>query len=168
VPMTHHQAVADGYDLLDEMASFANSLGEVTWTDMKTISRSLYSRRQDDKTLLVRMLSKRVSVPVLEGTTRIHVERPWLEDSAEETLFWRTIAEDRSWKVALRPATFTVQAGLTIELASGPAATTQTESHDTGPLRLAPVARRVLTEGRDRVLPSIHRIVSRGRSSRRP
>lgn len=161
IPMTHHQAVADGYDLLDEMASFVNSLGEVAWRDMKAISRSLYSQRHDDGTLWVRMLSKRVSVPVPEGTTRIQVERPWLEDSAEEALSWRTMAED-SWTVASRPETLAVQAGMTIEIASGPAGAPRTEALAAGPPRLAPVARRVLTEVRDRALPSIHRIARRG------
>lgn len=161
VPMTHHQAVADGYDLLDEMASFANSLGEVAWRDMKTISRSLYSQRHDDRTLWVRMLSKRVSVPVPGGTTQLRVERSWLEDSAEEQLSWRTMAED-SWTVASRLETIAVQAGMTIEIVSGPAGIPRTEAHAAGPRRLAPVARRVLTEVRDRALPSIHRIARRG------
>jgi hypothetical protein len=166
VPMTHHQAVADGYDLLDEVASFVNSLPGVSWRDMKTISRSLYSQMQDDRILRIRMLSKRVSVPIPGGTTQIHVERPWLEDAAEEALIWRTVAEDRPWRVASPPDTIAVQAGVTIEIASGQAEATLPGTHGARPPRLAPVARRLLTEGRDRAFPSIHRIARRGLSRR--
>jgi hypothetical protein len=167
VPMTHHQAVADGYELLDEMASFVNSLGDVTWRDMKTMSRSLYSHRQDDQALSVRMLSKRISVPVSGGTTRIRVERPWLQqDSAEEPLLWRTTTEDRRWKVASASEAIAVRGGVTIEIASGPARAAGTETHGAGPHRLTPVARRLLTEVRDRALPSIHRLAGRERSRR--
>jgi hypothetical protein len=166
VPMTHHLGVADGYDLLDEMASFIHSLGEVTWRDMKTISRSLYSQRQDDGTLWVRMLSKRVSVPVSPGTRQIQVEPPRIEDPAEEALFWRTIGKDRHWKIASPRETIAVQAGATIEIAYGPFGATRTEIHGAGAPRLAPVARRLLTEVRDRALPSIHRITRRELSSR--
>ena len=35
VPMTHHQMVADGYRVLDDTAAFINSLGDVTWGDMR-------------------------------------------------------------------------------------------------------------------------------------
>jgi hypothetical protein len=158
VPMTHHQAVADGYDLLDEMASYINSLGRVTWTDMRTISRALYSQKQDDSTLRVRMWSKQVSVPVPEGTTRIQLERPWLA-AAEEKLFWRATSQDCRWnEVPWQAETIAVPAGATIEVASGPAAVATARDAGAGPTRLAPVARRLLTEGRDRALPSLHRI----------
>lgn len=166
VPMTHHQAVADGYGLLDEMASFVNSLGEVGWRDMATISRSLYSRRRDDATLRVRMSSKRISVPVPAGMTRIQVDRPWVEDSAAEPLFWRTMTDDRRWRIAPHPEAIAIQAGRTIEIASGPSGATLTEAHAAGPRRLTPVARRFLTEVRDRALPTIHRISRRWPSSR--
>jgi hypothetical protein len=167
VPMTHHQAVADGYDLLNEMASFVNSLGEVTWRDMKAISRSLYSHRQDEGTLCVRMLSKRISVRVPSGTTEIHVERPWLENPAQEALSWRTLADDQRWKIPSRPETIAVQSGMTIELASGAAAgAPPSQTHSAEARRLAPVARRLLTEARDRALPSIHRIGLRRPSTR--
>jgi hypothetical protein len=165
VPMTHHQAVADGYNLLDETASFVNSLGGVTWCDMKTISRSLYSSRHDDKTLRVRMWSKRVTVPVPPGTTAIHVDRACTEDLGEETFFWRTRTGDHRWKVTSRSETFGVNSGETIEIASGPAGATATETHTAGRPGLAPVVRRLLTEVRDRALPSVHRLTSRARSS---
>jgi hypothetical protein len=166
VPMTHHQAVADGYGLLDEMASFINSLGEVAWRDMATISRSLYSQRHDGGTLWVKMLSKRISLVVPDGTTRIEVDRPWLEDRAGEPLLWRTTSGDGRWKAASHPEAIAAPAGRSIEIVSSPSGAAGTETDGVGPLRLALVARRVLTEVRDRTLPSIHRFARRGPSSR--
>ena len=166
VAMTHHQGVADGYHLLDEMASFTNALGEVTWRDMRAISRSLYSQWQDGTTLRVRMLSRRVSVPVPEGTTGIQIERPWLDHSAVEALSWRSATNGPHWSAVSDPGPMAVKAGVTIEIASGAAGSTVTGSSGAGPRRLAPVARRFLTEIRDRALPAVHRIARRGRSSR--
>jgi hypothetical protein len=166
VPMTHHQGVADGYHLLDEMASLVNSLGEVAWRDMKTISRSLYSWRQEGEILWVSMLSARIRVPVPPGIARIQVQVPRVEDSAEEAVFWRTVGENRRWKVVSRDETIAVQGGTTIEIALGPIEQTRGATHSAGQARLVPAARRLLTEVRDRALPSVHRIVRRGRSSR--
>jgi len=161
VPMTHHQAVAEGYGLLDETASFVNSLGEVAWRDMKTISRSLYSHRQDAGTLCVRMLSKRVSVPVPAGTTQIQVQPPRSEESAEGALFWRTMGDDRGWTVASGREPIAVQGGTTVEFAPDPVGAIRTDPQSARP-SLAPAARRLLTEVRDRALPSIRRIARRG------
>ena len=166
VPMTHHQALAEGYGLLDETASFVNSLGEVSWRDMKTVSRSLYSRKQENETLRVRMLSKQISVRVDRGTSRIQIERQGLYDSTDEVVFWRTTTGDRSWKISPRSEAIAVQAGTIVEIGSGPVGAARTEKHAAGSRRLAPVARRMLTEVRDRALPSIYSIARSGRSSR--
>lgn len=167
VPMTHHDAVADGYDLLNDTAHFIGSLGQVAWRDMTKISRSLYSQRRDDCIHHVKMLSNRITVLVLEGTTQIRVQRPWLADFAEEALFWRVTGGDAPWHPAVHLEGIAVNAGTTIEIASGPAGVNRAEAYDAGPFRLTPVARRLLTEGRDRALPSIYCLARRS-WSRRP
>jgi hypothetical protein len=164
VARAHHQEVAAGYGLLDETASFVNSLGAVAWRDMNSISRSLYARKTDGRRECVRMFSKRVCLPVPEGTNQVQVERPWLDDSAEEVVFWRPADDDRVWRMAGHPETIAVKGGQSIEIASGPAAAGLTGVHLPGPLRLMPVARRLLTEGRDRALPSLHRFARIGRA----
>jgi hypothetical protein len=157
VPMTHHEAVADGYDLLNEAASFVNSLGDVAWRDMKTVARALYSQRRDNRTLWVKMWSKRITVRVPAGTTQMRVERHWLQNSVEEALSWRASSDD-SWTVLRDQETLAVHSGMTIEIASGRDGARRSETEVSGRRRLAPVARRVLTEVRDRALPSIRRI----------
>jgi hypothetical protein len=166
VPMTHHQAVADGYDLLNETADFVNSLGAVIWRDMQTISRSLYSRRLEGATLSVRMLSRKISVPVPLGATRIQVIGPRLGESAADVLRWRSMTDDTRGTVAAPDELTDVRGGDTLEITSGIAAATRVETAPTARPRLGPVARRILTEVRDRTMPSIHRIARVGRSDR--
>jgi len=162
VPITHHQLLADGYDLLDEVARFVNSLDEVSWRNIQTISRSLYSQRRDGSTLRVRMWSNRITVPLPEWTTQFQVDSPRGNDSAVESLYWRNVAtEDRRWNVLTPVEPIVVRAGQTIEIACGAAGAIRSATCNVGPRRLAPVARRLLTEGRDRALPSIHRVVRR-------
>jgi hypothetical protein len=163
VAVTHHQAVASGYGLLDDTASFINSLGDVAWRDMRTISRSLYSHRREDRTLCIRMLSKHVHVEVPEDTTQIRIERSWVKNFPSEVLRWRRASVDPRWHIASQGGGIIVEPGVTLEIASGPISNCPTKT-DNAAVRLAPVVRRVLTEARDRVLPSIHRIGGVGRS----
>src|SRR4029079_19528466 len=74
IPVTHHQDVAGGYDLLDSTASLINSLGDVSWLDMRSIARRLYSRHRNGSSLNVRLFSKKVTVSIPAGTTHICVE----------------------------------------------------------------------------------------------
>ena len=94
-----------------------NSLGEVTWSDMETISRSLYLRRQVNSTFCVSMFGKRASIQVPLGSTHVQVEGPALDGSPGETLFWRAVSEDLSWKVLSRSQAFAVKPGAMIEIA---------------------------------------------------
>jgi hypothetical protein len=158
VPMTHHQGVADGYETLDRTASFVNSLGSVTWSNMTDISRALFARRQDDGTVFVRMFSRRVAVAVPQGATHVAVERPWVTDQASEPLYWRTPGAAGSWTAAEERDRIRVPGGATIEIASGAAASVRADRRILRSPRLGPVARRLMTEGRDRALPSLYRL----------
>jgi hypothetical protein len=168
VPITHHQAVADGFGLLGDVASVVNSLGKVAWSDTRTISRSLYSRRQCQGILSVRMWSKRICIPVPEGTTRIRVERPWLKHDGDEPLVWRAVTPGQVWNVVPHSEAIAAESGTVLEIASGSAPRARGEAPDVGPYRLAAVARRMLTESRDRALPSIHSMARSARRIRTP
>jgi hypothetical protein len=156
VPFTHHAAVAEGYQLLDETAAFVNALGDVRWTDLGAISRSLYAQRRHGETLSVKMYSKQIAVAVPEGTTRLEVNRPWLPGQGREELSWRPIAGDRSWRTVVDQTDIDIADGATVEIASG-GIEGAIHGNAARP-RLKPVVRRLLTEARDRALPSVHRI----------
>jgi len=163
VPMTHHQALADGYGLLDETAGFVNSLGPVAWRDMRSIARSLFSHKHEGDTMRVKMWTKRLTVTIPRGTTRIEVLRPWLDQGARESVRWRLTGAPVDWTVAPNPDVIQVPGGVDVEIASVAAARGAVDVNTAGRHRVAPVVRRMLTETRDRVLPPIHRIIGAGR-----
>ena len=78
IPHGHHQDCAGGLDLLAHVANEINSLGEVIWSDLTSISRSNYLTRRVAETLFVKMLSRRISVQLDESVKEIVVERPWI------------------------------------------------------------------------------------------
>ena len=55
-------------------------------------------------------------------------------------------------------------AGAVVEIASGPVVATPSARPVSDGRRLIPVARRVLTETRDRILPSVYRVRHRGKA----
>ena len=165
IPRAHHEALADGYQLLNDVASFVNSLGDVTWTDLRNISRSSYAHIEDGNILSVKMLTRRITVRVPQQTTQIRVERPWLDAIAPDQLLWRTSGGDPHWNLAAGQEFIPVEPGVILEVASRPGKQTPMEtSVHGGSRRLFPIARRILTETRDRSLPLIHRVVRRLRS----
>src|SRR5581483_7577219 len=85
IPHGHHQDCSTGYDLLERVAGSINALGNVVWSDMAALSRSNYRTRRTDETLVVRMLSRRISVPAMDGVKEILVERPWIPANAGHT-----------------------------------------------------------------------------------
>ena len=155
VPMTHHQMVAEGYQVLDDTASLIHSLGPVRWHDMQSISRSLYAQQLGNGTLSIRMFSRMITVPVPFGVkeVRIVTESP-------TPLFWRR-SNHSAWNAA-PPDVIPAEPGTTVEIAS---MTPEPQQHGMGRRRLKPVARRLLTAGRDRMLPSIHRLARVRRST---
>ena len=154
VPMTHHQALADGYDLLDETAAVVNALGDVAWRDMRTIARSIISRRLDGEALRVKLWSRHVTVPVPAGVKEIQVEHASPGNIGDESFFWREHGDHRwnAWPVA---EGLNVGAAQAIDIACGAAAAGSPEHLVAGLPGLTPVVRRLLTEVRDRVLRSI-------------
>lgn len=161
IPRAHHQAVAEGHQLLDDLAIFVNSLGDVNWTDMKSISRSLYARMQDGRILSVKMLTKRITVRIPQLTTQIRIERPWLHGAASDQLLWRTLGGDPHWNVHSNQECITVEPGSILEIVSGPGRLTPMETTKLGSRLVFPLARRILTETRDRSLPPIYRITQK-------
>jgi hypothetical protein len=83
IPHGHHQDCANGFELLASVANSINSIGKVVWTDMASLSRSNYLTKRSNGTLAVKMLARRITLPVDEGAKEIVVERPWVADEEE-------------------------------------------------------------------------------------
>jgi hypothetical protein len=158
IPRAHHQDVADGYQLLDRVANFINSLGGVTWSNLTTISRSLYARLREDETLSVRMFSKRITVPIPLHTCKVRIVCPPVNQAPHDRVLWRTAGRNPIWQEHSSQDFLTVEPGTELEVVYDPPEQPTMELRAKRISRALPLARRLLTETRDRTLPSIHRI----------
>lgn len=154
VPVGHHHVAGGRMELLTQVADTINHLGKVMWMDMKDIARSNYMTWLEGTLLKIKMYSRRIVIQVPEGVGEISIERPWIAEGAEEILVCKR-AGTGILKLNVGRATtgIPVQPFDTIELMSVPNTTLSHTEVPSPPFRLWPVARRFLTEGRDRVLP---------------
>ncbi len=86
IPVGHHEDLAGGLGLLDQLADTLNATGEVQWTDMGSIARSNFYTRREGRTLHLKLFSRIISSAIPEGISEVCVHRPWLEDRASESL----------------------------------------------------------------------------------
>ena len=158
IPVGHHHDLAEGLQLLADLAGFVNSLGTVHWTDMKRISRFHYARRHEGKILKIRMFSKRIEVCVPEGTSQILVELPRLQGPESMPLAWKSLSDGSEWSPYHPDDPIPVLPGQRIEIVSGLPTSLPIATKDFKKLQLWPVVRRQLTEARDRLAPVLRRV----------
>lgn len=160
IPLGHHQDAGGGMQLLAEVADTINRLGNVMWMDMKGIARSNYMTRLEGKLLRIKMYSRRIVLPVPENIDEISVERPWITEDGGETemlLDKRGGTGTLKWTAGRVTRGIPVQPLETIEITTVPNTTLCYSEVPSPPFRLWPLARRLLTEGRDRMLPLFKR-----------
>jgi hypothetical protein len=93
IPVGHHWDVAGGLDLLKQVASFVNGLGDVVWCDTGNMARKNYLVKENGKALHVRPLSRVVD---------LHVEHDCLEEVIVEIENWPYCDDDSGLEVAIR------------------------------------------------------------------
>lgn len=143
----HHQDLKDGVELLDEFARVTNSLGNVNWTNMAEISRQSFYSIFDKGTLRVRAWANRILLVKPEGLQEFIAEEAPGIDSAS----WRL--------VSAKGFQTDIQLGAKIPLPSIPEGLLVFErvpispnhSPEKRPIPATAFARRLLTEGRDRL-----------------
>ncbi|MEN3283109.1 MAG: hypothetical protein V7607_4249 [Solirubrobacteraceae bacterium] len=123
----HHGDLADGLDVLAEAAEQINRLGDVRWLALDEIARAGAQTRVEGTTLHVRPHARRLSIEIPAGVELLRVEP---RDASEAEV----VAAVRG------PGTYELERARTsADLPTG---------HRT---RLRPLARRIATEGRDRL-----------------
>jgi len=161
----HHADVREGVDRLTEIATMVNSLGDVHWQSLAEIAASNFTTRNTDDLLDVRMFTRRCELPIPEGIRRLRIEVPTLDVPSQDTI--RTTS--RSGGAGALGAQRALRAGASEELivphgtttlslslvASAPASLAAIEPPPS--LRVRALARRVASEGRDRLMPAYDR-----------
>ncbi len=157
VLICHHWDASGGMQLLAEAADCVNRLGNVVWMNMKGIARSNYMTRSEGKLLRIRMCSRHIAVQIPKDIDQVSVERPWIADHGESESLLCKQAGTGALELAVGRETtgIPVQPLETIEFSSVPNTTLRHSELRPPPFSLWPLARRLMTEGRDRVLPFI-------------
>ena len=172
----HHGDVADGLDLLRDLAATVNAFGEVDWSSLGDITAGNVATCGDGESLHVRMFTRRTRVVVPEGVSELRVSLSFLQAAAGGQVL--RCASDRRGAVSggttlASPGTehpFALDgAGGTcdLSLSAAPVGTAATA----GAVLTPPwaVARRLMSEGRDRIAPAYRRVSAiQGRASRAP
>jgi hypothetical protein len=143
----HHDDLADGLDVLTEVADQVNALGDVQWGALEQIVRGAAQTRVEGATLHVRPLARRVAIDVPDGVEELRLVPGPCAAGARE-LRWGPPGAPPS----IAPANAELQAPVDvagtyeIELVHAPR-----QSPAANRPRLRPLARRIATEGRDRL-----------------
>ena len=155
IPHGHHQDCARGLDLLAAAANSINSLGKVVWTDMATISRSNYLTRRTNGTLVVKMLSRRITLPVSGDVKEMVIERPWIsDDGTNEPLICQEGKQTHfSGRFGRHSAAMPLQCKNSVEIFSAPGDAVDYREIGSPRFQLWPKTRRLLSETRDRLAP---------------
>jgi hypothetical protein len=164
IPVGHHGDVAGGLNLLEELAAFINSIGDVQWMDMKSISRSNFYMRREGQTLHVRMYSRLIRLRVPEDVTQLSIERPWLKGAEGEGLSWGEDKMPAHTNNGYKGEPITVKPAAEMYVSS--ICSNPVDPYKTPAYRIHPwvLARRILCEGRDRFKPMISRQLSERKS----
>lgn len=160
ISVGHHTDLADGLQLLEELAGFTNSLGTVHWASMKRICRSHYARKVDGAILQVRMFTRCIEVCVPDGINKIWVEQPLLSGEESMSLKWRCLSVMSAWNSLSADEPIPVLSGQKIEILSKPLNDSLTGTKKERSLYPWPVVRRQITEARDRIAPIVGRVTA--------
>jgi hypothetical protein len=146
----HHEDLAGGMDILGRMAEQINALGDVQWTSMTSIARSSFCTRREGSTLHVRPFVRRIRLDVPSGIDRIVVEVPASGRDGEGE---RVVCPDGRGSVEIALA-----GPGAIDPASIRASTRRPDAF----------VRRLVTEGRDRLLPLMDHSGTRQKEKKKP
>jgi hypothetical protein len=145
----HHDDLADGLDVLAEVADQVNALGDVRWKALDEIVRAGAQTRVEGSTLHVRALAGRVVVDVPDGVDELRLAPGGRAAGAREVR-WGPRGVPPSIAATDVELRTPVQAPGTYEIELL-AAQQQQPPRVGGRPRLRPLARRIATEGRDRL-----------------
>jgi hypothetical protein len=158
----HHADIADGLERLSALADQIRGLGHVEWMSLSDVAAGNFRTSVDGDVLHVRMFTRRARLRVPAGTNSLVVEAPVLEQQHQRDDFecdGRITASDQA--VALPGDPREIEIRLVRDGAVVPHAVPAPGMH------LWPIARRLMSEGRDRFTPFYHSVAKRGRRPER-
>ena len=143
----HHQDLKNGVGLLDELARFINGLGPVTWARIGDISKMNYGLRMQEDVIEIQPLSRKATIRLPENARRLRIDDP-----RHEFGNWNLSTGNGSL-ITLRPGEpAALPEKIRTVMIETPSDSSIPDSRPTR-RRSGAILRRLLTEGRDRLLP---------------
>jgi hypothetical protein len=149
----HHDDLADGYALLEQIATTINSLGHVQWRDLGSIARSSCLTKRDRDVLRVRMYARGARVRVPRGVSNVIFETP-TEDEGPPREFIRLQVGGRLSVARLNESVAVRDTGGSVCVRLCSPDMVSCDQVPSPPRRTWPALRRLLTESRDRLSPT--------------
>jgi len=141
----HHQDLAEGVELLDELARFINNLGHVRWGNMTEISRMNYHQKMDGSTLRVQPFGRKLTLEIPQAATELLIESAASNE-------WRINVPGRPEVLLKSGDRLSIPPLPSYSISLEIAAPTPTVNGDSPERSMAAAfVRRILTEGRDRL-----------------
>jgi hypothetical protein len=155
IPVGHHWDLAKGTDILTSAAEFINGLGDVNWCNLTTIARNNYRFKIDGSLLRVQTFARITTVKIPEGISELQLEPSWLDQQQITVEYEDTgkAAEKSSPEVLSSPVRYRIRAGSNIKISAMPPQKGDEEPEVFPRTPLSSIARRLLSEIRDRSMP---------------
>jgi hypothetical protein len=151
----HHRDVAAGLDVLAAAHDYVAGFGAVAWSSLRAISRSNCMTLRQGSRLHVRPLSRYITLTGLEDVEELVVDVP----ETASAIAVRVRSEGASWQALTSDSTaFRPPHEGPVTIALIPADLVSPESVAAPQWRPWPVARRIITETRDRTSPLLRRL----------
>lgn len=148
----HHEDALGGSGALLEAVEEVNSLGPTSWRSLSEIAATSFETRRDGSRLAIRLLTRKARIEIPAGVDELTVELPAAgPEAGRQTL--RIAAGDAKLGEAL-----TVEPGSSLEIALSPVDALDPHAVPAPRRRPLAVARRLASEGRDRLRPLAARI----------
>lgn len=155
IPVGHHQDVAGSLELLAKLAEFINSLGQVSWQDMKGIARSLYSYKLDGNRVLLKIHSNKIDFKIPSDVSQLYLTKSSNCDEAVQHLNFTVLDENKKASMSGGKSSVPVKSGQKLQIAIEQSGQGGFQDIKYRQLKIWPITRRLLTEIRDRIQPKL-------------
>jgi hypothetical protein len=152
----HHLDAAHDLEFLADLAGMVNGLHGVTWSDLSGILRSNFAQTVEGDVLTVKLYSRRVVVPIPQGTRNLRVQRSWISGEQTERLTISTGINGGSTSAAGElSGLFPVGNASEVKITSEIENPLDFSTVSLPPLHPWPIARKIMMEVRDRLSPAM-------------
>ena len=155
----HAEDLRGGLDVLEEAVDDVAMCGAVRWMSVGDLAEMQFTMTIEGDTAFVRLFSRRARLPVPEGVTRLAAELPGHDEWQSEMLELSDPVSERQVEVVFQDGRTVLEVPNAREIVAAlrhadllPAGTVSNRRIAPAPW---PLFRRLLTEGRDRLAPTL-------------